>query len=143
MNKNFLGAALLLAFGAIPSTGCAVETGTESEMGTSEAALASEPADPSDNTDTTDIATDTVVAARKGKGGGIPSNCKPTGGHDPYSGEKMYHCKDAQGDLHLCDEASIKAKRSPCTAAGRLWWDGAAGSPDLVQQQPIVEQQAN
>jgi hypothetical protein len=80
----------------------------------------------------TDPATDPDVVAAKGKGGGgIPSNCKPNGGHDPAGG-KMYSCKDADGNLHLCDEGNIKTKAPGCTAALKVWLDPSVYS-DAVE----------
>ncbi|CAN5581509.1 hypothetical protein BH09MYX1_BH09MYX1_48150 [soil metagenome] len=46
----------------------------------------------------------------------IPRNCTPNGGHDPYSGEPVYHCKQKDGTLRLCEWSDIRDKRPGCTA---------------------------
>ncbi len=109
MKKTISGIALLFTLVAAASIGCSVQTGTEPDVEASHDALRINPDVPDDTLPTSD------TTPRPGKVT-IPSNCTPTGGHDPYSGEPSYHCKQADGTFRLCGESDIRDKRPGCTA---------------------------
>lgn len=125
MTKMVCRIALLATFAALASMGCSMQAGEESELEASQSALMPAPESPPEVDPSDPIARGTKVV--------IPSNCTPTGGHDPYSGEPSYHCKQKDGTLKLCSWSDIRDKVSGCTAIRHLPSDLPVVDPGGLQ----------